>query len=102
VMIEKQFHKVSFDLDQSKKVAYVLFDPNSQVMKKVSFPKSTEMLLNQAENAEHMLDRYDAIVALANRDFEGKSAYLLRRFMAEDFHGIKTEIIQQIIPQMDD
>lgn len=102
VIIEKQFHRVSFDLDNNKKVAYVLFDPNNQVMKKVSFSKSTEMLLNQAESAEHMLDRYDAIVALTNRDFEGKSAYLLRRFMAEDFYGIKNEIIQHIVPQLDE
>lgn len=102
VWVEEQAKRINFELDPAKKVAYVLFDPNSEVMKKVTFKKSTEMLLSQAEKAKHMIDRYDAIVALAERNFEGKSDYLLRRFMAEDFHGIKNEIIKQMLPQMDE
>jgi aminopeptidase N len=102
VWVEDQAQRISFDLELTKKVDYVLFDPNSEVMKKVTFNKSTEMLLSQAEKAEQMIDRYDAIVALGERSFEGKSDYLLRRFIAEDFYGIKNEIIKQLMPQMDE
>lgn len=102
VWVEEQAQRISFELQPNKKVAYVLFDPNSEVMKKVTFNKSTEMLLSQAEKAEHMIDRYDALLALGERNFDGKSDYLLRRFMVEDFFGIKNEIIKQIMPQMDE
>jgi hypothetical protein len=71
-------------------------------MKSVSFSKPVEMLKLQASSAEYMIDRYDAIVALGNMSFEGKSNFLIERFDAEKFHGIKSEIIAQLIPLLDE
>ncbi|MEQ8909033.1 MAG: M1 family metallopeptidase [Vicingaceae bacterium] len=102
VWIENQFHQVEFKLEEAAQVSFALFDPNNRVMKSVSFPKSTEMLKAQAAKATHMLDRYDALVALADKSFPEKSDFLLERFKAEEFHGIKGELIKQLMPQMND
>lgn len=45
-------------------LAFVLFDPGGRILKTISFPKPTAMLLAQATDAPEMLDRYDALVAL--------------------------------------
>ena len=100
VVIEDESHLVNFELG-SKEVAYVLFDPNNEVMKKVDFNKNTNYLKAQAVKAKFMLDRYDAIVALSGIQFEGKAGFLKSRFAAEQFHGIKAEIISQLLPALD-
>jgi aminopeptidase N len=101
VWIERQSHEVDFELG-TREVDYVLFDPNSKVMKKVVFEKNVEQLKSQAVKAEHMIDRYDAIVALASFEFEGKKDFLKSRFQSESFHGIKGEIISQLLPDLDE
>ena len=50
----------------NKQIAYVLFDPAGYIVKKVNFKKSFEELKAQALTAEHLIDRYDAIVALGS------------------------------------
>jgi len=98
VWIEEQSHLVSFDL--KAEVDYYLFDPNFQVMKEVSFEKPIDVLKSQAEKAEHMLDRYEAIMALIAKGFEGKDDFLIERFQKEEFHAIKDEIINYLVPQL--
>lgn len=102
VWIENQFHEVRFALDSAESVDFALFDPNGRIMKSVSFLKSTEMLKAQAEKAIHMLDRFDAIVDLSAKSFDGKQDFLIERFKAERFFGIKAEIIKQLMPKMDE
>ncbi|MCB0802400.1 MAG: M1 family metallopeptidase, partial [Flavobacteriales bacterium] len=58
VWIEKESHQVKFEIPATKEVSYVLFDPNSEVMKSVQFSKSTAMLKAQASEAKNMMDRY--------------------------------------------
>ena len=98
VWIENQSQLVNFNRSSDKELAFVLFDPNNQVMKSVVFEKSTEMLKAQAQKAEHMLDRYDAIASLIERDFDDKESFLMTRFEEESFHGIKSTILQYMIP----
>lgn len=100
VWIEEQSHVVSFDL--KGEVDYYLFDPNYQVMKEVSFNKPLEVLKAQAQKAEHMLDRYEAIQMLVNSEFDGKDDFLIERFKAEEFHAIKDEIVNYLVPKLDD
>lgn len=102
VWIEKESHTVSFDIEEAKEISYVLFDPNSEIMKSVSFNKSSEMLKAQARFAKNMIDRYDAMEALSKKEFGGKEAFLMERFKEESFHGIKALIIAQILPQLNE
>ncbi|GAB4454119.1 MAG: hypothetical protein OHK0036_17510 [Bacteroidia bacterium] len=88
---------VKIPFDKNKKVSYVLFDPNSNILKRTSFEKPIEMLFAQASNAKNMLDRYDALVALNKIDIEKKRNFLQERYWKESFHAIQSEIVKQLI-----
>jgi HEAT repeat protein len=95
--IEKESHTVKIMNDNNKEIDYVLFDPNSRVMKTVYFEKPVEMLKAQALKAKNMIDRYDAIVAMKNIPAEQKRATLLEVYSKNTFHAIKTEAATQLL-----
>lgn len=95
VWIEDDTTLVEFDL-KKKNVSYVLFDPNSEVMKTLMFEKSPKMWKEQAVNSEFMLDRYDAIIALKSQKMKKKEAFLAERFNVESFQAIRSEILRQL------
>jgi aminopeptidase N len=55
------------------------------------------MLFSQTQKAVHMIDRYDALIELRNVAIEKKRNILIARFKAEKFHGIKAEIVSQLM-----
>lgn len=77
-------------------VAFVLFDVNSQIMKKLDFEKSYEELAAQATMAEHMIERYDAVAALAKYPVNQKRELLISVFQKEKFHAIRSEVLKQL------
>ncbi len=95
--IDEQFEVVKINNKNKKDIAFVLFDPNSQVMKTVVFKKSFEELKEQVLTAQYMLDRYDALIALKEFDIAKKREILLAIFKKENFHAIKSEVINQLI-----
>jgi aminopeptidase N len=95
--VNENHHDFSFPNNENKKVDYILFDPNAQIPKKIKFEKSTEMLLSQALKSKFMIDRYDAWVALRDVDMEQKRSTLIKQFQAENWHGIKSEILWQLM-----
>jgi aminopeptidase N len=96
-MIEHQFEVVKIPNKDKKEIAFVLFDPNSMVMKTVNFKKSYNELKAQVIHAPNMLDRYDALVALREHDVEKKRELLMEVFRNEKFHAMKSEVITQLI-----
>ena len=80
----------------AKKVSFVLFDPNWNVLKTVVFNKSYEELIAQATSAKNMIDRYDAIIELKNIDIEKKRNDLIKLYNKESFYGLQTEIVSQL------
>ena len=106
VIIEEQQQNVRFQKMEGKKLDFALFDADSRVLKSVSFNKPVEMLMAQAEKAEHMMDRYDAIVALKGNDMEQLKTLYIQQFRNEKFHGIRSEILHQLmqadIPEHDE
>jgi len=96
-MIEHQFEVVKIPNKDKKEIAFVLFDPNSMVMKTVNFKKSYNELKAQVIHAPNMLDRYDALVALREYDVEKKRELLKEVFRNEKFHAMKSEVITQLI-----
>lgn len=96
-MIEHQFEVVKIPNKDKKEIAFVLFDPNSMVMKTVNFKKSYNELKAQVIHAPNMLDRYDALVALREYDVEKKRELLMEVFRNEKFHAMKSEVITQLI-----
>lgn len=94
--IEDQFEQVNVKNTGKKEIAFVLFDPNSQVMKTVKFKKDYEELKAQVTGAPHLLDRYDALVALRSTGLEQKRDLLMQVFRNETFHAMKSEVITQL------
>lgn len=97
VWVEKEHHDFVLSNKDKKEVDYVLFDPNALIPKKINFPKSEEMLFSQAQKALNMIDRYDALVELRSVAIEKKRNMLISQFQIEKFHGIKTEILSQLM-----
>jgi aminopeptidase N len=99
--IENQHHEVKVENILGKKVSFVLFDPNSEVMKSFEFKKSLEMLKVQALKAPNMIDRYDAVLALRGVELSLKQDLLTQVFNNEKFHGIKSEVVYQLVNEKD-
>lgn len=96
VVIEQQTESVTFLNPSHKKVDYVLFDPNNNVLKSCEFNKSFDMLQAQAQKTNYMLDRYDAVVAMRKFSADAKRDLLLGLYEKETFHAIKSEIVYQL------
>lgn len=95
--IEKETHIVNVPNTRNARIAYVLFDPNSEVLKTVTFEKPFDMLKAQALTAPHMIDRYDAVYAMRNIAADKKRDQLKQIYEANTFHAIRTEVATQML-----
>jgi hypothetical protein len=77
-------------------IDYALFDPSSQIIKTVVYPKSYREWMSQATHAVNMIDRMDALQALRDTPVALKRADLIARFHADGNHIIRTEIVYQL------
>lgn len=99
--IENKNHTVNIINRSNKKVDFVLFDPNNEVMKSVQFEKPQGWLKAQALKAPHMLDRFDAIEAMSKLPIAQKRDVLLQAYARETFHAIRGEILFQLLTDTD-
>jgi len=100
--IQNQSHEITIPDPQKKPVAFVLFDPGKNILKKITFDKSLEELSAQAKAAPLMIDRYDALVGMRNFPVPEKKGILFDRYHHEKFHLTKSEIIHQLAAERDD
>jgi len=94
--VDEAFEVVKIHNKNKKDIAYVLFDPNSMVLKSVTFKKGFDELKAQLTKAPNMLDRYDALLALKDFPLDKKRSLLLDVLKNETFHSMKTEAINQL------
>ncbi len=85
----------------NKEIAFVLFDPGRQILKKVKFEKSFKELSQQLIQAPKMIDRYDALLAFKSFPVDQKRDILLQCYTKESFHLNKSEIISQLATDSD-
>lgn len=95
-VLEGAFEVVKIQNKNKKKIAYILFDPNSNIIKQVSFKKSFEELEVQIEKAKFYLDRFDAAVALRDIPLKQKREVIQESIKREKHYGILLELIQQL------
>ncbi len=100
-VIDEAFEVVKIPNKGGKTIAYVLFDPNSNIIKQVSFNKSFEELSKQAKLAANMLDRYDAVAAMKELPLEQKRKILQEVLQREKHYSIRNEIISQLSTDTD-
>lgn len=101
VWVENKNTVVNIVNASNKKIDYVLFDPNNEVLKSVTFVKPAGWLKSQAIKAKNMLDRYDALVAMRELPLAQKRDVLIESFNKETFQGIKGEVVRQLINDTD-
>ncbi|MDP4220579.1 MAG: M1 family metallopeptidase [Bacteroidota bacterium] len=96
--IEKERHIVSVPNPSSKQIAFVLFDPGDEVVKKINFKKPFSELKAQALGAPKMLDRYDAVVSFRTDSvpMEQKRDALIQVYNKETYQAIRGEIVGQL------
>ncbi len=94
--IEQQTTEIK--IPKHGKPTFVLFDPGSWIIKKMTFKKPYEELKAQALGAPLMIDRYDAVVAMKDdsTNITDKERVFEQIFNKEKFQAIKSEIIQQL------
>jgi hypothetical protein len=94
--VSRQTERVVIPNPRDKTVAYALFDPAGTILKKVDFEKPYAMLNAQALHARHMIDRYDAIVAMRSIPADRKRDLLFQLYRGNRFQGIRCEIVAQL------
>ena len=82
-------------------IAYTLFDPGYEILKKLDFEKPYAEKVNQALLAKNMLDRYDALVALRKTSYDVKRSDLMKIYANEKYYVLKNEIISQLSSKLD-
>ncbi|MBP9725693.1 MAG: M1 family metallopeptidase [Bacteroidia bacterium] len=85
----------------NKEIAFVLFDPGNEILRQLTFKKSTDELKAQALKAAHMIDRYDALLGLREVSIEEKRQTLVEVFNKETFHATRNEVISQLAKDKD-
>lgn len=88
--------RVTIDLPAGKTIAYTLFDPNSEVMKSVTFEKPFEQLKAQAISAKYMLDRLDAVQAMEVHPIDLKRSVLQQVLKADNYYTVKAAALKQL------
>jgi len=96
-MVDQESVKVVLPNPGNKSIAYVLFDPGSNILKTVTFQKSFEELTAQALHAPLMIDRYDAVSAMDAIDMNRKRDVLVQIFHREKFHFVKSAVVAQLV-----
>lgn len=94
--IQNEIEEVSIPNKSFKKVEYVLFDPNSNILKKVKFDRPYKVLLAQAQKAKNLIDRYDAVTAMSNIDVDKKRDDLIGIYLEETHKAIKQDVLLQL------
>lgn len=96
-MVDEVFEVVKIPNRGKKEIAFVLFDPNSNVMKQLTFEKKFEELQEQVEKAQHLLDRYDALVGLRKIEIDKKREVLHEVLKRESHQSMLNEVISQLV-----
>lgn len=82
---------------ENREIAFVLFDADNAILKKLNFKKEVSELLAQAQYAPNIMSRYDAMKALEKVPFATKNQVYKHIFKNEKFHLLRSEVIQQLI-----
>lgn len=95
--IESGRDTFSIQVSSKSKIEYVLFDPNSEILKWIEFDKPTDWLVNQATSATNMIDKYDGVVALRSIKFKKKEQALHQLLKGDDYYLIRGEALIQLV-----
>lgn len=94
--IDGAYSQVWLKIPDGKELDFLIFDPGREILKQVNFKRSNDELFAQAEKAENMIDRFDALEALQNVQISDKIRQYEKLYPKLNYHLTKSEIIRQI------
>jgi aminopeptidase N len=95
-VIARESETVTIPNPHGREIAFVLCDPGSWITKKLFFPKQYSELEAQITGAPEMIDRFDALAALADTPVARKKQLLLKVYGTERFFAMRAEVVRQI------
>lgn len=95
--IEQETEVFTIQNKLNRQIAFVVFDPNSRVLKSVNFKRLYSELELQLKMATNMLDRYDALLALKEFPLSEKRDALKMCLEKETFYGMRAEAASQLM-----
>jgi aminopeptidase N len=101
VNIDRETEEVVMPNPGKRDIAFVLFDPGSWIIKRLTFDRSFAELRTQALKAPLMIDRYDAVSALRDTAITMKRALLAEVYGRERFHAARGEAVAQLATDPD-
>ncbi|MDC1203841.1 M1 family metallopeptidase [Salibacteraceae bacterium] len=95
--LENQKDTFQLEMQGKEKISYVLFDPNQEILKQMYFTRPTDWLINQAMEADNMIDRFEALLALRSTSIKKKEQALRKVFSKEQYYYTQAEALKQLI-----
>lgn len=98
VWIDKHYQQVVINNPENKKVSFLVFDENAEIMKKLTFVRPFTALREQALKAVNMADRLEAVQAMQSFSFSEKQSVLESIYAnSSEFHAIRSEALKQFL-----
>lgn len=95
-MVDKAFQQVEIANPNNKKVSFVVFDENYEILKKLSFERTYNELAEQVIRGKNMADRYEATLALSAFPMSDKKLLLERVVQnTNEFYAVRAEALKQ-------
>jgi len=95
--LENQKDTFQLEMQGKEKISYVLFDQNQEILKQMYFTRPTDWLINQAMEADNMIDRFEALLALRSTSIKKKEQALRKVFSKEQYYYTQAEALKQLI-----
>ncbi len=95
VLLSKAEETFHFDADE--RPTRVVLDPQDWVLKKLTFNKSQDELIDQLTNCEHLMPRVQAVAGLATSEDDKEAAAALNTAATSDkFWGVRLDAVKAI------
>ncbi len=99
--VSKERETIKIANIDNREIAFVLFDADNAILKKLNFKKDVPELLAQAQNATNIMCRYDAMKALEKEQYAAKAYPYSNIFKNAKFHLLRSEVINQIVKALE-
>ena len=97
VWVEKETEIINIPNEKGHDVLFVVFDAGNKVLKNLTFKRTFNQLALQALNAKEPIDRFLALEALRDTDFDTKRELLHNVYRNEKFYGLRAEAAGQFV-----
>jgi aminopeptidase N len=97
VWVEKETEIIDIPNTKGQDVLFIVFDAGNKVLKNLTFERDFNELALQALNAREPIDRFLALEALRETDFDTKRELLHNVYRNEKFYGLRAEAAGQFV-----